>query len=68
MAHAKVMQLQCGGMRGLKNALAATESDVHTMVQQAKANEASLLELPWGDIVADIVAWQPRRRALPPKT
>lgn len=67
MAHAKVMQLQCGGLRGLKNALAATASDVHAMVQQAKAHEASLLELPWGDIVADMVAWQPRRRALPHK-
>jgi len=26
------------------------------MVQKAKANDASLLELPWGRIVADIVA------------
>ena len=67
IVHAKVMQLQCGGLRGLQAALAAPGADVHAMVQQAKANDASLLELPWGDIVADIVAWQPRRRAPAPK-
>ena len=67
IAHAKGMRLQCGGLRGLQAALAAPTTDVHTMVQQAKANDASLLDLPWGEIVADIVAWQPRRRAPAPK-
>ncbi len=67
IVHAKVMQLQCGGLRGLQTALAAPRADVHAMVQQAKANDTSLLDLPWGDIVADIVAWQPRRRAPAPK-
>ena len=67
IAHAKVMQLQCGGLRGLQTVLAAPAADVHAMVQLAKANDTSLLELPWGDIVSDIVAWQPRRRASAPK-
>ena len=67
IVHAKVMQLQCGGLRGLQAALAAPGADVHTMVQKAKANDASLLELPWGGIVAAIVAWQPRCRAPAPK-
>lgn len=63
IAHAQVMKLQCGGLRGLQAALVAPAANVHAMVQQAKANDASLLDLPWGRIVADIVAWQPRRRA-----
>ncbi len=67
IVHAKVMRLQCGGLRGLQAALAAPTMDVHTMVQKAKANDASLLDLPWGKIVSDIVAWQPRRRAPAPK-
>ena len=54
-------------MSASRAALAAPTADVHTMVQKAKANDASLLDLPWGDIVADIVAWQPRRRAPTPK-
>lgn len=68
VVHAKVMKLQCGGLRGLQAALAAPAPDVHAMVQQAKGNDASLLELPWADIVAEIVAWQPRRRSPVPKT
>nr|MDP2192245.1 hypothetical protein [Rhodoferax sp.] len=68
MVHAKMMQLQCGGLRGLQTAVAAPTADVHAMVQKAQANDASLLELPWVEIVASIVAWQPRRRASRPKT
>jgi len=67
LVHAKVMQLQCGGLRGLQAAVAAPTTNVHAMVQKAKLNDASLLELPWGEIVASIVAWQPRRRAQTPK-
>ncbi len=67
IAHAKVMQLQCGGLRGLQTALVAPKVNVHAMVQQAQADEASLLELPWAQIVASIVAWRPRRRATSPK-
>ncbi len=67
IAHAKAMQLQCGGLRGLQAALTATDLDVHHLVQQAQANQASLLDLPWSDIVKSIATWQLRRRA-PPKT
>lgn len=63
MAHAKAMQLQCGGLRGLQAALAEPVPDVHLMVRQAQADDASLLELPWEKIVAAIVAWQSPRRA-----
>lgn len=67
LVHAKAMQLQCGGLCGLQAAVAAPTADVHAMVQKAKRNDASLLELPWGEIVASMVAWQPRRRAQTPK-
>jgi hypothetical protein len=67
MAHAKTMQLQCGGLRGLQTALAAAELDVHALIHQAQAHQASLLDLPWNDIVKSITSWQLRRRA-PPTT
>jgi len=68
LMHAKAMQLQCGGVSGLQQALHAPERDVHRIVGQAHARWGSLLELPWDDVVSAIVAWQPRRirRAPPP--
>ena len=63
IAHAKAMQLQCGGLRGLQSALNEPTADVHVMVRKALANEASLLDLPWREIVSQIAAWQTRRRA-----
>jgi hypothetical protein len=65
IVHAKAMQLQCGGLRGLQAALGAPELDVHDLVQQAQVNQASLLDLPWSDIVRSIANWQLRRRAAP---
>jgi hypothetical protein len=62
VVHAKNMQLQCGGLRGLQTVLAAPELDIHTLVQQAQANNASLMDLSWRDIVNSIAAWQLRRR------
>ena len=63
IAHAKAMQLQCGGLRGLQAALKAPTTDVHGLVRKALANDASLLDLPWGEIVSCIFTWQTRRRA-----
>ncbi len=62
IAHAKVMQLQCGGLHGLQKALGGPAMDVHVMLGQAQANGGSLLDLPWGEIVSQIVAWRSRRR------
>lgn len=67
IAHAKTMQLQCGGLRGLQAALAAPELNVHDLILRAQADQASLLDLPWNDIVKSIATWQLRRR-LAPKT
>ncbi len=63
LGHAKVMKLQCGGLLGLQVELGEPVADIHAMVQHAKVNGASLLDLPWDRIVASIVAWQPRHRA-----
>ncbi len=65
IAHAKAMQLQCGGLRGLQAALTSPTLDVHEMVQRAQANQASLLDLPWSDIVKSIANWQLRKRSAP---
>lgn len=62
--HAKAMQLQCGGLRGLQSALGdeGAAMDIHALVQQGHANASSLLDLPWEDVVKSITAWQGRRR------
>ncbi len=65
LAHAKVMKLHCGGLRGIQAALNAPLPDVHQMVQQAMQDDASLLDLPWADIVASAAAWQLRQRGAP---
>lgn len=63
IVHATAMKLQCGGLRGLQQAVQAAHSDVHAMVQSAMADGASLLDLPWDQMVASISAWETRRRA-----
>lgn len=65
IAHAKVMKLHCGGLRGMQAALDAPQPDVHHMVQQAMQDGASLLDLPWASIVASATAWQLRQRGAP---
>ena len=65
IVHAKAMKLQCGGLRGLQQAVQASENDVHAMVQMAMVDGASLLDLPWDRMVASISAWELRRRAPP---
>ncbi len=63
--HAKALRLQCGGLVGLRRALAADEPDVHALVLAAHERWGSLLDAPWHEIVPDIVAWLPRARRAP---
>lgn len=65
IVHAKAMKLQCGGLRGVQRALGSTDANVHGLIQQAMHDGASLLDLPWDQIVASISAWELRRRAPP---
>ncbi len=62
LVHAKALQLQCGGLRGLQQVLDAPSADVHGMIGLAHERHGSLLELPWQQLVDAIAAWQPRRR------
>ena len=62
MAHNKAMQLQCGGLKGLQNALQADVCNVHALIQQTLEKEESMLNLPWQEIVAAIALWKPRQR------
>ncbi len=66
LTHATVMRLHCGGLRGLQQVLQTDHTDVHRLIGQAQQAHGSLTELSWPDIVARIVAWQPRRRSVPP--
>jgi len=66
LTHGTVMRLHGGGLQGLQQVLGASQPDVHRLVVQAKKEHGSLLQLPWERIVAQILAWQPRRRASSP--
>ena len=66
LTHGTVMRLHCGGIKGLQQVLGADQPDVHRLIARAQEAHGSLTELPWPQIVAQIVAWQPRRRAPPP--
>jgi hypothetical protein len=62
MPHALTMKLQCGGLRGLQEAVAVEEQDVHRLVVVAGERHDGLAHLPWPAIVATVLAWQSRRR------
>ncbi|MDP3699352.1 MAG: hypothetical protein Q8R72_00440 [Hylemonella sp.] len=62
LTHATVMRLHCGGLRGMQQVLQTDHADVHRLIGQAQEAHGSLTDLPWPDIVAQIMAWQPRRR------
>lgn len=62
LPHALTMKLQCGGWRGLQQAVDVEESDVHRLVVAARERHDGLAHLPWPEIVASVLAWQGRRR------
>jgi hypothetical protein len=65
LPHAKVMKLHCGGLLALQQILAAPVADVHRLIAQSHAQDASLADLSWDKIVAGIAQWQPLRRSRP---
>jgi hypothetical protein len=65
LMHAQALRLQCGGLLALQSALGSPDDDVHALVMRAQERHGSLLDLPWARLVADLVAWQPRRRHRP---
>lgn len=65
LPHARAMQLQCGGLRGLQAVLGAPVLDVHALVSMAHDHHGSLMALRWDALVTHIQAWQMRRRSGP---
>lgn len=68
LTHAQEMKVQCGGLAGLRRALAGNDAvgDVGALVQAACRSQGGLEGLPYSLIVQSIAAWQPRRRARQP--
>jgi hypothetical protein len=68
LPHSKEMRVQCGGMLGLRNLVFpddATElrvENIYAVVAAAQALHGSLDALPYGEIVKQIAAFEPRPR------
>ena len=62
LTRAQSLALQCGGLAGLKQALApaAHAADVHKLVRSANERHGSLDALPFAAIVQGVAAWSPR--------
>jgi len=71
LPHALEMKLQCGGLRGLQQALLGTApaeaptegtEDAHALLEQARQRYGSLAELPYSRIIQGVAAWAGRKR------
>lgn len=70
LRHAQAMRLECGGLRGLAQALQTAPAvagdgprpDVHALLDLAQQRHGSLDDLAWEQIVGAMRAWAPRRR------
>lgn len=63
LMHAQALRLQCGGLAALHQVLDdGGQRDAHRAVVRAQERFGSLTDLPWAELVAALVAWQPPRR------
>ncbi|MCK9386873.1 MAG: hypothetical protein M0Q22_00565 [Sulfuritalea sp.] len=64
LSHAMVMNIQCGGLDGLKTLLDAdaVAPDVRRLVRLAQERYGDLAELPFSEIVQGVAAWKSRHR------
>lgn len=64
LTHAQEMKVQCGGLAGLRQALAGTgaSGDIGSLVRTARQSPQGLEGLPYPFIIRAVAAWQPRRR------
>jgi hypothetical protein len=62
LMHSQALRLQCGGLDGLREAVAAIDGDVQHLVDLAYRFEGGPAGLPWDVLVARMRAWAPRRR------
>lgn len=66
LPHAAEMRLQCGGLRGLADALGEPDtatSDVHALVTRSRKTFDGLAGIPFASVVAVMVRWEGRPRA-----
>jgi len=66
LPHAAELRLECGGLRGLAEALGEAPqapADVHALVARAQQRFDGLLGIPFDPVVAAIVRWEGRPRA-----
>lgn len=66
VTHAIELRIQCGGLSGLHAALPGSPppgADVHGLVARAREAYGGFLGIPFEQVVAAIMQWQPRRRA-----
>ena len=66
LPHAAELRLQCGGLRGLAQALGdapGAPTDVHALVARAQQRFGGLLGIPFEPVVAAIVRWEGRARS-----
>jgi hypothetical protein len=63
LTHANNMKVQCGGLRGLQQALDATGEvgDVAALVEAARQKFGGLEELPYSQIIQSVAAFQLRK-------
>lgn len=63
LPHGKEMKIQCGGLAGLAARVpGATRDNIQELIRLAEAVFGDLGQLPFGEIVRDITAYQLRRR------
>jgi hypothetical protein len=65
LPHAAELKLQCGGLRGLRAVVHASDGlpdDVDALAADAESRFASLDALPFAEIVRQVAAYQARRR------
>jgi hypothetical protein len=65
LPHAVELRLQCGGLRGLAEALGdapEAPADVHALVARAQQRFDGLLGIPFEPVVAAIMLWEGRPR------
>lgn len=63
--HALEMKLQCGGLRGLQQALdeSAATPEVHALLARTLARYGTLEEAPYSRIIQGVAAWTGRKRS-----
>jgi hypothetical protein len=59
----QVLQLQCGGLNGLRDVIdpGAPAPNIHVLVRSAQERYAELAQLPFSEIVKAVAAWKPAR-------